>query len=407
MRKEDLKASFDKITPDEFAERRMLNNILNHSGKENKMAMFNFRKAIPVLGLVVVILGSLLFYKILPDNNGVPPVTDSQTDLASREDMAAPLLDQFRIDDRNYVLMSDDLRIEYGFPAEITSDYIGDKITTISDTSNPKLKGKEVYRYIPAGCEAVVVVKDSDIYSLFRFFTFDSYNNNQDEDAIEYLKLYGINKAEDIAKVQFIYHTEQSKLDGILNVTGEITGADEIARFYEFYSKLKNSSDEYFEKLFNYRNEMIQNQGVEIDPALPPDAVLTPAEPGATGRIAVSAANPDAVQDIVPQQASDMPVRVAEPADAAKDLPLPVSENDMPISSGASPGMGNVSSESRGEATAPAQGIGTNALGDPVTIRIYNKHGVFLETYYYRNIGFISRYEISNEFADFLNNYIK
>ena len=418
MRKEDLKAAFDKITPDEFAERRMLNNILSHSGKERNITMFNFRKAIPVLGLVVVILGSLLLYKILPNDNMLPPETDAQTELATREDMAAPLLNQFKIEDKNYIFMSDDLRNEYGLPAEITEDDIGDRITIITDSPDKSLIGKEVYRFIPAGSEAVVAVKNGEEYSLFKFFTFDSYNNNQDKDAIEYLKLYGINKAEDIEKVQFIIHTEKSKLEGKLNVTGEITKEDEIARFYDFYSKLKNSSDKYFEKLFNYRSEIKENQGVEIDSAVTeykaPDAVLTPSEPEnvvhpVAPDVVATPVAPYAVPEIAPEEAYDMPASISDQV-VAEDLPLPAgSEADTPISSGASHGMmdmGDTSTSSGGTSVAPAQGTGTDALAEPVTIRIYNKHGVYLETWYYRNIGFISRYEVSQEFADFLNNYI-
>jgi hypothetical protein len=44
-----------------------------------------------------------------------------------------------------------------------------------------------------------------------------------------------------------------------------------------------------------------------------------------------------------------------------------------------------------------------NALGNPITIRIYNKNGIYYDSVYYRNIGFISRYEVGEEFAAFLS----
>lgn len=51
-----------------------------------------------------------------------------------------------------------------------------------------------MYRYMPAGGEAVVAVKRETGYQLFRFFAFESYLNNQDEDTRDYLELYGISE---------------------------------------------------------------------------------------------------------------------------------------------------------------------------------------------------------------------
>ena len=48
-----------------------------------------------------------------------------------------------------------------------------------------------------------------------------------------------------------------------------------------------------------------------------------------------------------------------------------------------------------------------DALANPITIRIYHKSGVYIDTVYYPAIGFISRYEISRDFAEFMDNYIK
>ena len=198
------------------------------------------------------------------------------------------------------------------------------------------------------------------------FFTFESYINNQDEDAIEYLKLYGIEGPEDIAKIQFIVHTEKSRLEGFTNVMGQITDRNELANFYNFYAALKNSSDKYFKKLFGY-NRAGDSRDVEID-------VAYPTEPGSR--------------------------------DSSDEKPIdPILPDYTPEPEGIQ-GMTDIDGVGSGS-VAPSQGSAGNALAEPVTIRIYNQNGVYFESMYYRNIGFISRYEITAELAAFIENYIK
>ncbi len=400
MRREDLKDSFDKIKPDKSAQIRMLDNILSHSGKERKMAGLNFKKAVPALSLAALIAFGFLAYDMIIDRNSIvtPPEYVTDGDMHGREDMVAPLLNQFQIDDRHYIFLSDDLRQEYGFPQQINESDIGDKIITISKSVDPGLIGSEVYAYKPAGGEAVVAVRKDDAYQLFKFFNFESYNNNQDEDAIEYLKLYGINKAEDISKVQFILYSEQSKIEGRLDVR-ELTGRDEIVKFYGYFSGLKNSSDKYFEKLFNFRPVDNAGTNVEVDiikerEMIPPDAVV-----------------PDPVKPDTPGSIDPVPGR----AEIANDTPLIIEDGggtgdikDRPVSSDGSTGMMDMGDTvSVGAATTPSQGYAGDALANPVGIRIYNQNGVYFETMYYKNIGFISRYEVNEEFAGFIEECLR
>lgn len=398
MKREDIKNVFDKIEPDISAKERMLENILNHSAKrkENARLSFNFRKAVPALALTAVFAVGILTYglKGVFFSNGFQG--DARTETAqdmigpdsslAREDMVAPLLNQFQIVGRHYILMSDYAR-EFGFPDAISDQDIGPKLATIENSPDKSLVGCEVYSYLPAGCEAVVAVKRNNAYELFRFFTFESYNNNQDEDAIEYLKLYGINSPEDIAKIQFIVYSEKSKLEGTSNTRSEITDRNEIAEFYNYYSVLKNSSDRYFEKLFGYNSA------------------------GSSREIEIDVVNPIGQES---RDASD--ARPVEPI-AKPDEPMPGQVEpippDHPVSSGSTPvltDMGGTAGASVGTgetSVAPSQGAAGNALADPVAIRIYNQHGVYYETMYYGNIGFISRYEITAEFAAFIEKYIK
>ena len=404
MKKEELKSSFNKIEPDKTTQRRMLNNILSHSGKEQKMKI-NFRKAIPALGLVIVIAGSVLAYDMMSGRNSIPTPGYTQGDAAGeREDMIAPLVNQFQIEDKHYILLSDDLRAEYGFSLQIDESDIGSRITTITKSVDPSLMGSEVYGYKPAGSEAVVAVKKDDSYLLFKFFNFESYNNNQDEDAAEYLKLYGIISAQDIAKVQFIIHSEQSKIEGKLEISGELTNRDEISKFYGYYSTLKNSSDKYFDRLFNYNPD--GNKGIDVEV----DVDVDDSVPDLTRPVP-----PDAGQDIIHPSDHGSIDPAPDNIGIAEDMPLTKGDDEQ---NGAFEGrpelreepkgmmdMGNTSSTVGG--TAPSQGPAGNALANPVTIRIYNQSGIYFETVYYRNMGFISRHEVNEEFADFMDGYIK
>lgn len=397
MKSEDLKGSVAKIEPDITSQKRMLNNILTHSGKEKKMAL-NFRKAVPALGLVVVIAGSLLTYNMMTGKDEIPTPGYVKDNMAGeREDMLAPLVNQFQIGGRHYILLSDDLRAEYGFSQQINDDDIGDKLTTVTTSVDQSLIGSEVYGYKPAGGEAIVAVKKDNGFRLFRFFTFESYNNNQDEDAVEYLKLYGINQAEDIAKVQFIVHSEQSKIEGKTDIRGELTDRDEIAQFYSYYSVLLNSSDKYFDRLFNFKPDGSTSTDVEVDvpnqyDSVPPDA---------------------AEQNIVEPVSPDSMVQAPDHIGYAEDMPA-VKEGSgktsvngtRPILKGKSSSMTDDGSSNTGAAD-PSQGSAGNALANPVTIRIYNRSGVYYDTMYYSNIGFISRYEVNEEFADFIEGCIK
>jgi len=84
---------------------------------------------------------------------------------------------------------------------------------------------------------------------------------------------------------------------------------------------------------------------------------------------------------------------------------------DAPVTSDSSAPSGMMdmgdTGGSQGGYVPPNQGSAGDALANPIGVRIYNKQGVYYETMYYRNIGFLSRYEVSREFADFLATYIK
>lgn len=425
MTEKDLRDAFRNIEPDDASVNKMYKNIVNHSANKrrvNIMKGFNFKRAIPALALALVMVGSLVTYKLWPDDTITGTKTGDEklatgeraaagdNSYDAREDMIAPYLDEFQMGNRHYYLIHEDTIARYNLPSVIDEKDIGKKIDTIKKSGNDKLVGSDVYEYIPAGGEAIVAVKQGDEYKLFRFMNFDSYLNNQDEDTIAYLALYGINKASDISKVQIIGHSDIGKLKGELDIIAEISDSDELEKFYNYYSSLKNSSDKYFEKLFDFRKDIENpdNKGNVSSPStggvdpVPPDYVVEPALPSDD---IVEPMLPDV--DVVPDPAFDLPVSDAPLYEEGNNgsykedvavPPLTVDEVPADIIDTGDTGSG---------ASEPGGVGGTDALSNSVTVRIYNQKGVYFDAEYYRNLGFISRHELTDEFRDFLEDYIK
>lgn len=386
---DDIKRAFDAIQPTEEQKQRMLNNVLSQS--DNNITKFDFRKLLKPKSIaaafiiIVFAAGSVFAINNLPNTSLQKTVAEgektiTQGDKANdnafpandsfREDMIAPITNQFKVGNKTYILLSDDYKENVNFPKTVTDSDIGEKITTIKSNVDPSLNGFDVYAYKPAGCHAVVAVKLQSEYKLFKFLSFDSYNNNQDEDTAVYLDLYGIKSASDILKIQFVGYSEQAKINRTVDIKAEITDRADIAKFYNFYSVIKNSSDKYFDKLFNFRNDVSQN--AVVDPT-PPDYI----EGGGPDQAVTDIAEPQYAQDSIGgNQAYITPQR--EPSAPIIDY---------------------------GETSASGSGA-TNALANSVTIRIFNQSGVYFDAEYYPNLGFISRHEVNNEFAEFIDDIL-
>ncbi|HZK34508.1 MAG TPA: hypothetical protein VFD33_04280 [Bacillota bacterium] len=401
MNKNDIRRSFDKIQPDDHTQQIMLDGVLKHrknKRKANIMRGLRFKRVIPIVALVLILAGGVAIKGYLPNNESETPGVGAERDAVGESEYAAlPITNQFTIDDKYYTIMNDELKKEFNIKDEINGDDIGEKIAVISDTPDDSLLGSGVYAYLPAGAEAVVAVRQNDEYKLYTFFNFESYTNNQDEDAIEYLKLYGINNARDIAKIQFIDYSEQSRMQGQLDVSGEIRDQNEIEAFYSYYSVLVNSSDKYFDKLFNYDKEDIENRRDNYEGDLEQsyydiDIPDEPAEFGIDGPAPNLRVNPDTpvYEDALPSDE-----HLTDPDTAVHDEPLPRDEHYVDM------GEGSV------DHTTPSQGRSRNALANSIVIRLYNQEGIYFDTVYYIDLGFISRHEVGREFAQFLADYIE
>jgi len=356
MKREDLIKALDSIRPDREAERRMLDNILAESKKARKAKggiLSGYKSAVPAMAAVLAVVAGLTIwgissgrlYGINTDDNRFN--AGDSIGSAPREDAPALLKDQFQLGNRHYVILGEGQRKEFGFPQEVLEDDVGERIARISDSVDESLVGLYVYRYIPAGGEAVVAVGDQSGYRLYKFFAFESYLNNSDEDARDYLELYGIYSADDISRIVFIGTNDQAKLENREMILAELTDRQKIDKFYDYYSVISDSSEKYFERLFNGARDMTDLPSAGYN------------------------------------HASD----ASGPKTGYKATP----EDQQP------------QSKSRVESSGGHPGTGSDALENPVTIRIYNRKGVYLETVYYPNIGFISRHEVSDEFAAFLD----
>lgn len=127
----------------------------------------------------------------------------------------------------------------------LSPETVGEQLGVIRESSGGSLAGCPVYRYLPGGCEALVAVLRGDSYQLFRFASFLSYEENGDEDMSAYLELYGMAGPEALERVEFYVYPDAFTIEK----AGELTGSQELARFYGYFSRLTDSSAEYFDAL--------------------------------------------------------------------------------------------------------------------------------------------------------------
>ena len=68
MKNEDIRRALDNIEPDEFATRRMLNNILQYKEKRNGgiwMRAKSLRRVIPLALVLVLVVGTTVSYQLI------------------------------------------------------------------------------------------------------------------------------------------------------------------------------------------------------------------------------------------------------------------------------------------------------------------------------------------------------
>lgn len=252
MDKTDIKHALERIAPNEAIRQEMLYKMkltAREQGKGQRNRSLSGTVRWLALASVLVVLGFFVFVSLYDKADSDLSVPEGMTSSSDSTDIAV-VTGQFLFEGKNYCKV-----LENGtLPQTVPASDIGEEIGKIEQSSDADLVGGTVYEYRPLGCEAVVAVLRDSVYELFTFSYFQSYHDNADEDAKEYLKLYGISGPQDIVKLEVYRYPDAYSQECVV----QITDAEQISQFYGYYSQLTESSEAYFNVL---------SQGPEAPPA--------------------------------------------------------------------------------------------------------------------------------------------
>ena len=121
---------------------------------------------------------------------------------------------------------------KYGLPPEITADMAGEHISYLKSDGGIGYKSTvsqtdiELYRYAPAVCDGVYVLRDGDTWYAALFCNFYQFDSNTNCSFTELYRVYGIESADDIASItEMKWNNEQE-------VGSPVTNRQEITEFY-------------------------------------------------------------------------------------------------------------------------------------------------------------------------------
>lgn len=147
-------------------------------------------------------------------------------------------------------------KVYVGEQKSVSEQAVGEKLGTVAEGGAPNLQGCPVYQYLPVKGEAYLVLEQGGRRELYAFREFLSAREFEDEDAAEYLRVYGITQASDISSLEI------DSMDG-QGAFKTVKEREIISEFYSRFSILKNASDEYYKTL----------AGFDSVPSTPPDQV--------------------------------------------------------------------------------------------------------------------------------------
>ena len=379
MTKQEFTESIKQICPDKETKERMLQQILRSPPPmpQPQRSFHKWNKWLPAAAaaLVVLVLG---VYALFRDgfHSGVD-TAGSYTNATSSagavtSDAEIAVVHQFQWDGKIYMAMDE---ANGQFPSPAASKDIGALIDTIPEDASPALQGCAIYEYIPAQCEAVVAVLQNGSYHLYVFSNFSKYENNSDEDASAYLALYGVKSADDILSLQFEHYPTATSSELLATVENR----EDIETFYGYFSQLQNSSELYFQRL-----------GIDISPSRDlsiPDSAVS------TGNGGWEYDDGSTVTYYPPS------VNTSSAAGSAEGFsPVPSSKSSVNTS------HESIASSGAASSTASSSGNGTTGLlADMITVRIIFQNGLSMELPYYPHMGFLSRFEMGEDFTQFLD----
>ena len=143
---------------------------------------------------------------------------------------------------------------KYGLPPEITTDMAGEHISYLKSDGGIGYKSTvsqtdiELYRYAPAVCDGVYVLRDGDTWYAALFCNFYQFDSNTNCSFTELYRVYGIESADDIASItEMKWNNEQE-------VGSPVTNRQEITEFYHMTITLVSyGNDDFQTEVFDGR----------------------------------------------------------------------------------------------------------------------------------------------------------
>lgn len=340
MNQNDLITSLNKIKPELGADERMLRRVLAYQPPKHTTVRFVTPYAAAAALLCLVAIGLFAF----PWSNSLPmtPVTSDGGAISSNSEIAVAL-ESFVFDGKRYSKLTNETLSEMGIQQPSGEKELGALLGTLDAGEGSTLSGSKIYAYPPLSAPAVVVVEKNGGYELFLFSSFTAYEENSDEDAADYLSVYGIKSADDLSKVEvYTYPTATSE------VLSHTLKKEEQDIFYDGFSKLKNASGAYFKTLGITSSESREGAWQEFSDS---STVRYEFVPSNDALSAASSKNGD------------------KPSNAAS-----------------------------------YEGSAGGKLEGGIRLNIIAKNGLSFDMWFYPRIGFLSRFQPQGEFLEFLNN---
>ncbi len=311
MNKKDIKTSFDKISPTEEQKEKMLETII--SANQKKGVYSRIKRYIPVTAAAVFVICAAL---IVPDIFTKPIVENFTSDSTAAADSDLVMMQTEKtlaeiytpsetypatknpeptedlgydsyidihiaqaqqtivFSGRKYRCATDYEVTQYGLKPVISQSDMGEFIAFLDNPPVPELQDAEVCRLKGSDSEAIVLVYDYKNWYYYIFENFVSYEKNQDENASEYLKVFGVSSADDILSITVTDFT----------IPAKSLSRTQISLFYDGFKGLVNSSDTYFKAISEYPRPEIPDQTPTVitDDNGNTIGMTTPAYPGSS-----------------------------------------------------------------------------------------------------------------------------
>ena len=136
---------------------------------------------------------------------------------------------------------------KYGLPPEITADMAGEHISYLKSDGGIGYKSTvsqtdiELYRYAPAVCDGVYVLRDGDTWYAALFCNFYQFDSNTNCSLTELYRVYGIESADDIKSITEMDNNNKNK-------TGTpVVERQEITEFYNMTIALGSYGNDDFQ----------------------------------------------------------------------------------------------------------------------------------------------------------------